>query len=188
MLKNAVLSLLLASISGVSIAHTKLNPEILKLRNPSDGIKGSSGPCGGEAPSAEADRTILKVGQEFEVSWFETIDHPSKYRIAFSKDESDTFDTVLMDPDKYDDDNVKPSDIAEKQDKDGAVDRDDPRRYSFKIKIPDEPCERCSIQLIQRMFDRTPPSDYFSCADIKIVPADSSSKPNAPSGLKIELK
>lgn len=183
-----------------SLSHTKISPENLILRNPSDGLKGSQGPCGGAAPAADTPRTTLTAGEDYEITWFETIDHPSKYRIAFSKDETDTFDVVLMDLDDFDDDTKDPTSLAEgeKQDKDGPVDRMDPRRYTYTIKVPNTPCDRCSLQLIQRMFDRTPPSDYYSCADIKIVPDGDTTgdpavddpkptPPASPSGLKLKF-
>jgi predicted carbohydrate-binding protein with CBM5 and CBM33 domain len=174
----------------ITQAHTILSSDQLVLRSDDDGIKGDEGPCGGDAPSADAKRTVLTAGSEFEIVWYETVDHPSKYKISFSKDETDTFDVVLMDLENYADDSVKPSDIADadRQDKTGAVNRSDPRKYSYKIKVPNEPCDRCSIQLIQRMFDRDPPSDYFSCADVKIVEAGNEPIPSAPTGLEFNIK
>ena len=186
-------------VSSLSFAHTKISPENLILRNMGDGIKDPNGPCGGTAPSSEGPRTALKAGEDYEITWFETIDHPSKYRLAFSKDETDTFDTILMDLDDFNDDSKDPKDLAagEKQDIDGAVDRNNPRRYTYTIKVPENLCDRCSIQLIQRMFDRDPPTNYYSCADIKVVPAGSSTDepevnpspdiPEPPTGLKLKV-
>ena len=191
-------SLLLATpFDGFS--HTKISPENLILRNMGDGIKDPNGPCGGAPPSADGERTELTAGSDYEITWFETIDHPSKYRLAFSKDETDTFDVILMDLDDFNDDSKDPKDLAEgeKQDIDGPVDRNDPRRYTYTIKVPETLCDRCSIQLIQRMFDRDPPTNYYSCADVKIVPEGGSSgnpgtnpspnAPEAPTGLKLKI-
>ncbi len=151
-------------------AHTKFSDQNLILRTNADGNK--TGPCGKTAPGANAPRTEFKAGQRFEIIWFETIDHPSKYHIAFSADETDNFSLILMDLDDFDNDEIRPEDLPQKQDVDGRVPNriNNPRAYTYTITVPNIPCERCSLQLIQRMYDRNPPTNYFSCADIKIVP------------------
>ena len=172
-----LLSILLTPLAQ---GHAILSSDQFILRSQNDGIKEAGAPCGGPAPAADAPRTTLQAGQTLEVIWFETIDHPSKYRLAFSPDETDEFDDrILMDLDTFNDDLIRPEDLANKQDVDGAVARQDPRVYQFTITVPEEPCERCSIQLIQRMFDRNPPTNYYSCADVKIV-ADNLPDPIPP--------
>lgn len=155
-------------LAGDVLAHARFSGD-LQLRHPGDDIKEPGAPCGGKAPAADAPRTVLKPGQKLELVWIETIDHPSKYRVGFSPDERDQFTTVLMDPDQFDNDEIRPGDLPDRQDKDGFVTRRTPREYRYTITVPGTPCERCSLQLIQRMYDKNPVSNYYSCADIKIV-------------------
>ena len=171
------------------MGHARFTPGYpLKLRNPSDGLKDPGNPCGAPPTINANDRTVFKAGQQVEIVFEETIDHPSKYKIAFSIDETDTFDVTLMDLDSFDDDTRRPEMIPQKQDKDGRVaDRlKNPRIYRYTITLPDTPCEKCSLMLLQRMFDRTPPNNYFSCADIRIVAADSTEvPPEKPENVKV---
>lgn len=171
------------------LGHARFTPGYpLKLRNPSDGLKDPANPCGAAPTTNAKERTVFKAGQQVEIVFEETIDHPAKYKIAFSLDETDNFNVTLMDLDSFDDDNRRPEMIPQKQDKDGRVsDRQkNPRIYRYTITIPETPCETCSLMLLQRMFDRTPPNNYFSCADIRIVPADSTDvPPEKPENVKV---
>lgn len=135
-------------LPSVSSAHTLMTTPA--PRNNDDGIK--SGPCGDVAPTGTP--TELSAGETFVVDWLETIDHPGYYRVAFSLAGDQGFeDNVLAD-------NV--TDIAC-----GAP----PCSYTAQITVPDQPCENCSLQLIQYMGNAPPYSLYYSCADITIVAA-----------------
>ena len=109
-------------LAGDVLAHARFSGD-LQLRHPGDDIKEPGAPCGGKAPAADAPRTVLKPGQKLELVWIETIDHPSKYRVGFSPDERDQFTTVLMDPDQFDNDEIRPGDLPDRQDKDGKLQR-----------------------------------------------------------------
>jgi hypothetical protein len=171
----------LAGWASWAFAHARLDPtKSLKPRSDSSGLK--TAPCGDVAATTDASkRTELVAGSTLTIEWQETIDHPGWFRIAFSPDGETGFD-----------DNVLKDDITD--DKDGSGIRyDDPSTYvAFKttIKVPDEPCEGCSIQLIQVMTDRNPPTNYYSCADIRIIADDGSEaeKPATPTGLKVTGK
>ncbi|WP_455200630.1 SCE4755 family polysaccharide monooxygenase-like protein, partial [Kaarinaea lacus] len=117
-------------------------------RSDNAGIK--TGPCGGYPPSQ--DPVVFTPGQQITVEWEETINHPGYYRIAFSPAGDQGYDeNVLYQVD---------------DDQDGS---DVPHFYSATITLPDIECEDCSLQLIQYMTERDPPSLYYSCADIRLV-------------------
>lgn len=204
---------LLATFFGISLTvpawgHTKFaDPDFagdpakkgtLKLRNPSDGLKNVNNPCGAPPTANEADRTVLVAGSKFRVVFWETIDHRSKYRIGFSADATDNFSVTLMDPDQIDNRAVHPESLPNAQDINGAVaDRNnDPRAYTFEIDVPTTPCDQCALQLTQRMFPQLnanqvgdyATTDYFSCADIKIVPQQEAVAPTAPTNLRITIE
>ncbi len=195
--KWSLVSLLLCfSAEGYAHARWKLDGP-LKPRTDSAGLK-LPDPCGGAAVD-ESRRAVLKAGQSLEVKWEETVQHPGHFRIAFSPDGVTGFDdTIIKD------------DIVDDQD-----DANVPHQYSATITVPSTPCEQCAFQLIQVMSERTPPNDkYRSCADVKILAADSTdtgtttataaktttatstgtdmatakAKPAAPKNLKIEVK
>ncbi len=116
-------------------------------RSNATGLKGA--PCGFAARTNSP--TILKAGQTLEVQWEETVDHPGYYRIAFSPDSDLGFDqNVLV---------QKVDDIA------------NIHSYKATITVPSTPCTGCTLQMIQYMTETVPPSLYFSCADINIIPA-----------------
>lgn len=162
--------------AAMVFAHARLDPaKSLKPRSDADNHK--TGPCGSDDPTTDpTKRTTLIAGESIDIEWEETVNHPGWFRIAFSKDGTTGFDA-----------NVLKDNITDTQN--GNVTRSDPNtyhKYKVSIKIPDEPCENCSIQLIQVMTDRTPPTNYYSCADIKIVAAEGKA-PKTPTGLKVEL-
>jgi hypothetical protein len=41
--------------------------------------------------------------------------------------------------------------------------------YSYKVTLPNKPCEKCTLQLIQFMENHPPSCIYYHCADIKIT-------------------
>lgn len=168
----AALSLVLfaaAAADDVS-AHARFSAgKQLKPRDNNDGLK--TGPCGGVAQLPDNERVTLTAGEEILVEWEETIEHPGWYRLAWSPDGLNGFD-----------DNVIADDIP---DTTGPVTRNDSttwHRYSKKITVPDTECEKCSIQLIQVMTENpAAPRNYYSCADVRIVKADSTAtKPAVP--------
>jgi hypothetical protein len=108
-------------------------------------------PCGGIGRSGLP--TILAPGQQVEVEWVETVDHPGHYELAFSPADDQGFVTLL-------------GSIPDYAFASGAVER----TYTTTIQAPSTPCEACTLQLIQFMSDHPPGSQYYySCADIQIV-------------------
>jgi hypothetical protein len=151
--------------------HTRIKPgSTLTPRSTSSGEK--TGPCGATSPTTDASkRTSLIPGQKFTVFWEETIQHPGHFRIAFSPDGQAGFDqNVLLD------------NIADNQN--GQVNYNDPasfHQFSATITIPSKLCETCSLQVIQVMTENPAmPSNYYSCADIRISNTPGSATPKVP--------
>ncbi len=128
--------------------------QVLQPRNTLDGIK--TGPCGGYPRTAG---TILKPGQTIQVNWEETIDHPGYYRVYFSSANESSFQM-----------------LAEIQD---TATGPTPHPFSTMVTLPNVTCDQCTLQLIQYMTENpAAPSLYYSCADIRLTNASSTS--NAP--------
>ena len=82
-----------------------------------------------------------------------TIGHPGHFRIAFSLASDADFDT-----------NILFDNIQHGVDVDPAT-----NIFSKTIKLPNIQCTDCTLQLIQVMTDRSPPTNYYSCADIQLT-------------------
>lgn len=164
----------LCFMSSLAYSHARLDPlRVPKPRNDSSGLK--TGPCGGVAATTDpSKRTTLVAGSQLELYFQETIDHPGYYRIAFSPANDQGFDDNVL--------------IEMANDIQGAPTPsfNSPRQYQETITVPDTLCENCTLQLIQVMTDRNPASNYYSCADIRIV-EEQVEVPAKPSGLQIKL-
>ncbi len=119
------------------------------------------GPCGTATSVRGSNVTVLEPGATIEVRWTEPINHPSHYRISFDLDGQDF--TVPADfRDLSQTENVLVDDIA---DANGGS-------YTQMVTLPATPCETCTLQLIQMMYDKPPYGDgndiYFQCADIAL--------------------
>jgi len=144
---------LLASLLVPSIALAHAAIQRPPARNPADSsIK--RGPCGPYAPGSGV-RTQLIAGSQFTIEFDETINHPGYFQVFFSEVADTNF--VLIE-DQIPHSNAAPSPTMA-----------NPRHYTHPITIPNTPCASCSLQFIQVMTDRNPPTLYFSCADIEIV-------------------
>jgi hypothetical protein len=129
------------SIAGEDIADSLVAP-----RTSATGLK-EPAPCGGVARTNSP--VVLQSGATVEVQFSETINHPGYFRIAFSPAADAGFDQ-----------NVLVDNIAEVP----AT-----RNYTQTITLPDIECDDCTLQLIQVMTDRDPPTNYYSCADIQLT-------------------
>lgn len=113
-------------------------------RTNNDNIK--SGPCGYARTNSPA---VFRAGETVTLQWEATIYHRGYFRVAFSPANDQGFD-----------DNVLLDNINEVQGQ---------RIYSADVTLPTTPCDSCTLQLIQVMLDRNPPTNYYSCADIQLV-------------------
>lgn len=110
----------------------------------------------------EAGSTITVVADEY-------IDHAGRMRVAFDPDGadlSDFNDNILLDvPDPGE----------------AGLSMQNPRVWELEIQLPDMTCDNCTLQVIQAMhgdtvnpvMDPAPLSTYYTCADIRLVPAGS---------------
>jgi hypothetical protein len=127
-------------------------------------------PCGAAGGARSGQVTVLEPGATITVTWNEYIDHPGHYRIAFDADGDDDF----VDPictagcttrtptiELYSNETVLLDGIADTR---GG-------NTSVQVTLPDVECERCTLQVIQVMYDKPPytlPGDdlYYQCADL----------------------
>lgn len=135
---------LVLSLSLSTLAHTRWAPDgVLTPRSTNTNIK--NGPCGVARGNT---LTVFEPGQTIEVAFQSNIFHEGYFRIAFSPENDEGFDDYVL-----------ASDIP---DVEGQENR------TVTITLPEMECESCTLQLIQTMLDRSPPSDYFSCANIAL--------------------
>jgi hypothetical protein len=88
------------------------------------------------------------------VQWEETINHPGRYEFYYSKMNDQGFVLLKTVQDELN------NGIA------GTA----YHQYETELTMPAEPCEFCTIQMIQVMTENpASPSLYYSCADIKLV-------------------
>jgi hypothetical protein len=115
--------------------------QVFAPRSTNDGIK--VGPCGGDARTAGV---TLKPGQNLTVNWEETINHPGFFRL-YQLNANGGIIKLL----------------GEMQDNaNGAL----PHQFNMTVTLDNNECAQCTVQLIQYMTEVTPPSLYYSCADI----------------------
>lgn len=145
-LKTIFLVLFLVS-SQTALAHARWNlTDLVKPRTTDSGLK-EPAPCGGVTRTSTA--AVLQSGSTIDVQFEETVNHPGYFRIAFSP----TADTGF-------DQNILVANIPEVP---------STRFYTQTITLPDIECSDCTLQLIQVMTDRTPATNYYSCADIHLT-------------------
>jgi hypothetical protein len=141
---------------GLEYPPSRYGPNVLKI-----------GPCGVEGGSRSSNVTVLEAGATIEVVWDEYVDHPGHYRIAFDSDGDDAF----VDPKCTNGCNSRTPSIERYSNAavllDGIADETD----RASVTLPDIECERCTLQVIQVMYDKPPyvlPGDdiYYQCADL----------------------
>jgi hypothetical protein len=150
------------------------------------------GPCG-QAGGARTDNvTELEPGATIEVVWDEYVNHPGHFRISFDVDGDDDFvdpaclsgcDTRSPEIERYSNDTVL---------LDGIADTPEGGQSSASVTLPDVECDRCTLQVIQVMYDKppyvTPGNDiYYQCADLVLrreaVPSATPTPPCGPDEL-----
>lgn len=138
-------------LSGASVASAHITMTSPAPRTDAQ----KTGPCGA-AGSVRGDTVaVFAPGETIVVSWNETIDHTSHYRIAFDADGQDDF----VEPAGRDDLYNSPAVLL-----DGIGDRTG-GGFTQEVTLPDVECERCTLQLIQVMYGS---GNYFQCADIAL--------------------
>jgi MYXO-CTERM domain-containing protein len=124
-------------------------------------------------PNRSDNVTTFEAGSTITVVADEYVDHAGRMRVAFDPDGADLADFnshVLHDE----------ADPAEP-----GLSMAKPHVWSFEIQLPSEPCDNCTLQVIQVMqggtekavADPAPLSTYYSCADIQLVAAAGAAPP-----------
>jgi hypothetical protein len=164
--------------SGSASAHIWLDEPISRYPSEVAG-ENKACPCGvGESnrscsnpndrsdPDRSTDRiTTLQPGQTLKIVIDEYVGHSGRYRVAFDPDGADLEDFnqhILLD---------EPDGPGRR----GNV-SDDSSIWEFNVTVPEEPCDNCTLQVIQmmdgNMVDPVPDpvgrSSYYQCADIVI--------------------
>lgn len=172
-------------LTASAAAHIELREPV--ARYPRSGNK--SCPCGqGESNrrcdvpaeessdpnrSTDPDKiTRFEVGSTITVRFSEYIGHSGRFRVAFDPDGADLADFNA---------NVL-NDVSDPSD--GRGDRE------VVVRLPDTPCDNCTLQLIQAMhgdtenpvMDPAPLSTYYTCADIELVPKGTLGPPGDDTG------
>jgi hypothetical protein len=185
-LPGLALAALAVSASPSAHAHlTLMNPPSWVVEDP-QGNPQKSGPCGDDGTGQKTGTvTEFTAGQTINVMWKETVGHPGHFRISLTKPGEDR--SVLVDPDVVtaNGDGKTGNSISSAPAANGTgnvlMDNLFPRDnvtaaaadpFSQDITLPNEPCEKCTLQVLQFMAQHPPGYFYHHCADIKIVAKD----------------
>lgn len=139
--------ILLAAIAlfpATASAHARLTSPVPRIQ-----LTSKTPPCGAPRTAKSA---VFTAGEEIEVRWEEYTDHPGYFRLLFSLADDKNFQVLL---DRIPDQQIPSGSSAVS--------------YSATVKLPDTPCEKGTLQLIQVMTENPQaPSLYYSCADIRL--------------------
>ncbi len=132
------------------------------------------GPCGIAGGARGETVAVYEPGATIAITIEEYIDHPSHYRVAFDDDGDDDF----RDPVCVDFCESGPQDPVFAPSEGGTiladVVPDDPAAtQTIEVTLPEVECERCTLQVIQVMYDKKPITVggndiYYHCADIAL--------------------
>jgi MYXO-CTERM domain-containing protein len=135
-----------------------------------------TGPCGRAGSTRGTNVTTYEAGQTIEIVIDEYIDHPSHYRVAFDVDGDDDFAEPVCVENCTTNGATPPVFAA---DTTGTVLLDfiedaGTREQRFTVTLPDVVCARCTLQVIQVMYDKRPYTiggndNYYQCADVVLV-------------------
>jgi MYXO-CTERM domain-containing protein len=186
---------LLAASAATSQVHAHFN--LLKpaswLKEDSLGGPQKGRPCGPGSlddvqPTPLSDAvTTVHAGDTIQVELQETINHPGYFRVSLAADRASFTDPPLTDATacSLDLDSV-PTGAHDNVLMDGIAKSASlaPNRHIMQdVKLPDEPCDNCTLQVLQVMKDHGPPNCfYYHCAVLKILPAEGSAAGSGGAG------
>jgi hypothetical protein len=166
-------------ISSLASAHIGLSAPLARAQAPMQGnVK--SAPCGQTTDGRTSGVTVFQPGQVVTVSWVEYVNHPSYFRVAFQPD-GDSFPMRQNVPQS----NSVPETADQQLSAEQAVfagstaqllavvqdnNTSTTATLSTQVTLPNVPCENCTLQVVQVMYNN-PPQDgggYYQCADIAI--------------------
>jgi len=168
---------------SAAFAHAGLLSPESRDNDPQSGTSIKTGPCGPNAPGS-GPRTRFAPGSAVEITFRETINHPGHFILSLSMANDQGFQPVTgltQNGGAVAADNI-PHNGAAPQPSFAS-----PRMYTGLMwTVPNTPCAGCTLQLIQVMTDRNPPTNYYSCADIEIGDAPDAGFAPADTGV-VEL-
>jgi hypothetical protein len=111
--------------------------------------------------------SYFEPGETIEVRWQEYIQHPGHYRIAFDEDGVDDFVDPSTMMELYSNEAVLLDGIEDTGESD----------YRVSVTLPDVTCDRCTLQVVQVMYDKPPYEPggndlYYQCADLVLKAGD----------------
>lgn len=157
-----LLMLLMPATASAHLLVTSPSPRVAD-----DNIKEGRAPCGGPRGSVVHS---LVAGEPLTIEFDETVAHPGHFELRFS--EAGDVDWQMLDANIPDQGGV------------GS--------YTHTFDVPEVECDDCTLQFIQVMTDRNPPTNYYNCIDVEItmppapqedvgVPADVGPEPDVGS-------
>jgi hypothetical protein len=175
-----------AALSSSAQAHIKLLKPASWLTEDEVGGPQKGGPCGpGGADDVQPmpltmDVTTVHAGDTIMVEFEETVHHQGWFRIALDADPS-KFEEIKF-PNTgdctYDMSKVPTAPhgnvLVDGLGMDNALTGAN-RKFAEMVKLPDTPCEKCTLQVIQVMADivHAPPGCiYYHCAQLTILPKE----------------
>jgi hypothetical protein len=187
-LPGLALAALAFSASPSAHAHiTLMNPPSWVVEG-ERGDPQKSGPCGDDGSAGVQKTGIVTkftAGQTITVMWKETVPHDGHFRISLTKPGEDR--SVLVDPPVMTESgdgktgnsisaetvpngtgNVLMDNLFPRENVTAAA----PDPFMQDITLPNEPCEKCTLQVVQFMAKHLPGYFYHHCADIEIVAKD----------------
>ena len=165
-------------------AHIRMTAPMGWVTTDGDGDPQKITPCGVDSTVAYTPTnavTTLHVGDQVTFNWIETIPHDGHFRISLAvNSRSELLDPLVT---KMNSDNTA-SQVAISNPPVYPVLADDlfehtaattspGKTYSYTITIPNMPCAKCTLQLLQFMANHPPDPSYFyhQCADVTILAA-----------------
>ena len=146
-------------------------------------------PCGRTGSVRSENVSVFAPGETIEVVFDEFVEHPGHYRIAFDEDGDDDFaEPICLENCARGPDPVFAEDTTGTVLVDRIPDRPDGGEYRVSVTLPDVECERCTLQLIQVMYDKRSyevggDDTYFQCAYLALRrPPGSDAGPEADAG------
>jgi hypothetical protein len=120
-------------------------------------------PCGlgGANDKRGPNVQTFEPGETISITWDETVDHPSHFRISFDDDGQD-FMTPPTETSFYVNELVEIDEIPDEPD----------QKYSVEYTFPLIECTNCTLQVIQVMYEgqyNPASSVYYQCSDIELA-------------------
>jgi hypothetical protein len=160
--------LAIASLPATALAHLTVDYPVARY----PAVEQKAEPCGRAGGTRSQNVTTFAPGETITIELRETINHPSHFRVSFDDDGDDDFCYPASTTDFYTCPSVFLDNIA-----------DDPAAaQTIEFTFPDIECDNCTLQVVQVMYDKTPPACtpgpscqwgdndlYFNCSDIVLA-------------------